>query len=67
MHIAQYNHLPGIPAAAEVAKEGFDVAAMQAKLLEKIEELTLYLLNANERIEKLEKALGEKQQTIKNK
>jgi hypothetical protein len=65
-HIAQYKHLPGIPAADEVAKEGFDVAAMQAKLLEKIEELTLYLLQANDRIEKLEKALVEKQQNNKN-
>jgi len=60
-HIKTYNHLPGIPDAAEVAKEGFDMGAMQAKLLEKIEELTLYLLEANKRIEQLEKTVAQPQ------
>lgn len=60
-HIKTYNHLPGIPDAAEVAKDGFDMGGMQAKLLEKIEELTLYLLEANERIEQLEKTVAQSQ------
>ncbi|WP_460954408.1 TMF family protein [Spirosoma litoris] len=41
-YIQQHNHLPGIPSATEVVKQGIDVAKMDAKLLAKIEELTLY-------------------------
>ena len=58
-HIQTYNHLPGIPAADEVANQGFDMGEMQAKLLEKIEELTLYLLEANNRIDQLEKTIAQ--------
>ena len=42
--ITAHGHLPGIPAAAEVAENGIDVGATQALLLEKIEELTLYMI-----------------------
>jgi len=56
-HIAEKGHLPGIPPAAEVEKSGFDVGHMEAKLLEKIEELTLYLIEANKRIEALEQSV----------
>lgn len=42
--IAQYKHLPEVPSAAAIAKEGIDVSETQAVLLKKIEELTLYLL-----------------------
>ncbi|MGD1847296.1 MAG: hypothetical protein ACFB10_18045, partial [Salibacteraceae bacterium] len=42
--IEENGHLPGVPSAEEVESEGIDVAAMDAKLLEKIEELTLYLI-----------------------
>jgi len=48
------DHLPGLPSASEVVSEGIDVAKMDAKLLEKIEELTLYIFQLNERISKLE-------------
>jgi hypothetical protein len=43
-YIKTHHHLPGVPTATEVAKDGIDLAAMNAKLLEKIEELTLYIL-----------------------
>jgi hypothetical protein len=39
------NHLPGIPTAEEVQKNGIDLGATQAKLLEKIEQLTLYTID----------------------
>ena len=45
-----------MPSAEEVAKEGIDMAKMDAKLLEKIEELTLYVIQLNKKIEQLEKA-----------
>lgn len=40
--IETYKHLPNIPSAEEVKRDGIDLAEMDAKLLEKIEELTLY-------------------------
>ena len=43
-YINQEKHLPGIPSAKEVVKEGVDVGQMQSKLLEKVEELTLYVI-----------------------
>ena len=41
-HIKANKHLPGIPSAAQVATEGVSVGELQAKLLAKIEELTLH-------------------------
>ncbi|WP_165503546.1 hypothetical protein [Pedobacter hiemivivus] len=43
-HIKENGHLPGIPSAAEVKANGIDLGEMNAKLLQKIEELTLYLI-----------------------
>jgi hypothetical protein len=54
--IKENNHLPGVPSAEEVVKDGIDVAAMDAKLLEKIEELTLYIIDLKNEVEKLKKA-----------
>lgn len=42
--ISENKHLPDVPAADQVAKDGIDLAAMNAKLLKKIEELTLYII-----------------------
>ncbi|NLR59820.1 hypothetical protein HGH93_17045 [Chitinophaga polysaccharea] len=53
--IREYKHLPDIPSAAEVAREGIDVGEMNSKLLQKIEELTLHLIEQNERVAALEK------------
>lgn len=52
--IKKNNHLPDIPSAKEVEKNGLDLGDNQAALLKKIEELTLYLINQNKRIEKIE-------------
>lgn len=46
-YIKENKHLPNIPAAAVVEKEGFALGDMQKKMLEKIEELTLHLIEAN--------------------
>ena len=49
------KHLPNIPSEAEVMKEGsFELGEMNKMLLEKIEELTLYILQQEERIKALE-------------
>ena len=46
-HIKENGHLPGIPSEAEVAENGINLGEMNAKLLQKIEELTLYLIEQN--------------------
>jgi len=47
------GHLKDIPSSAEVAKSGISLGDMDAKLLQKIEELTLYSINQNKAIEEL--------------
>jgi hypothetical protein len=47
------KHLPGIPSAAEVEKNGINVGEMQKLQLEKIEQLTLYIIELKKEIEKL--------------
>ncbi|MGX1930521.1 fibronectin type III domain-containing protein [Flagellimonas sp. 2504JD4-2] len=53
--IKENGHLPNIPSAKVVAEEGIDLGTMDAKLLRKIEELTLYLLKQEEEIQRLKK------------
>lgn len=69
-HIKEKGHLPGIPSAVDVKTNGIDVGEMNAKLLQKIEELTLYLIeqskelrNQNSKIE----AQSEEIKTLKSK
>lgn len=47
------GHLPNVPSAEEMVANGLDVAQMDAKLLEKVEELTLYLIEQQKQIEAL--------------
>jgi len=42
--VKQNHHLPEIPTAKEVIENGLDLGEMQGKLLLKIEELTLYII-----------------------
>ena len=49
------KHLPNVPSAEEMSKNGLDVVTSDAKLLEKIEELTLYLIEMNKEIKALQK------------
>jgi hypothetical protein len=43
-YIEMNNKLPDIPSADELEAKGLNIAKMQAKLLQKIEELTLYMI-----------------------
>jgi hypothetical protein len=43
--IKENQHLPGIPTAADVEKDGISLGNINAKLLQKIEELTLYVID----------------------
>jgi hypothetical protein len=51
--IEQNKHLPNIPSAAEVEKNGIEVGDMQKRVMEKIEELTLYIIELKKDIELL--------------
>ncbi len=51
--IQENKHLPDIPTKEEISKEGVNVGEMQAKLLQKIEELTLYVIELKKENEKL--------------
>lgn len=52
-HIDEHKHLPGIPSEAEVKENGVGLADMTTKLLQKVEELTLYAIDQQETISKL--------------
>lgn len=52
-HINDYHRLPGMPAATEVEKDGMSVGEMQTKLVEKVEELTLYIIAQQKQIDEL--------------
>jgi len=58
-YIKANKHLPNIPAAAEIDKGGFEVGDMQKRMMEKIEELTLYILDQQKQIDEL-KAVSKK-------
>jgi len=52
-YIDKNKHLPGIPTGKEVKENGVNLGDMQTKLLQKIEELTLYTIHQQEMIDKL--------------
>lgn len=54
-YINQEGHLPGVPSTEEVQSNGVQVGDMQRILLQKVEELTLYLIEQNKEIESLKK------------
>lgn len=53
--IDENGHLPSVPNEAQVKENGINVGQMNAVLLQKIEELTLYIIDLNKRIAELEK------------
>ncbi|MCX2679350.1 hypothetical protein OOZ15_05290 [Galbibacter sp. EGI 63066] len=58
-HILEKGHLKDIPSAKEVEENGVYLGEMDAKLLQKIEELMLYTIEQQKRIEKLEELVLE--------
>jgi hypothetical protein len=53
--IDKNKHLPNIPSASEVVEKGVAVDVMVSKLLEKVEELTLYVIKQEKEIERLKR------------
>ena len=57
-YVQQHRHLPGVPSAAEVEENGVELGATTEILLQKIEEMTLYILQLEERVQQLENGKG---------
>lgn len=66
-HIEEKGHLPNIPSAEEVVRNGVNLGEMDAKLLEKIEELTLYLIQLNKDVKQLKEENKELKKTMNSK
>ncbi len=63
-HIAENGHLENIPSAAAVKENGIQLGEMNAKLLQKIEELTLYMIEQNKKTEELKTLVIQQQKEI---
>jgi hypothetical protein len=59
-YIAQHKHLPDVPPAEEMAKKGQDLGEMNMILLQKVEELTLYVIELQKEVDELRKTEGAK-------
>ena len=62
--INQNGHLPGVPPASVVKEEGIMVGDMQKVMMEKIEELTLYIIDINKENKELRQQLNELQKEV---
>lgn len=63
-YIKTNQHLPNVPSAAEMVKEGNDLGKTTAKLLEKIEELTLYMIETRKIIDAQAQTIAKQQKEI---
>jgi len=52
-YVNKHSHLPGIPSAETVSEEGINLGEMDGLLLQKVEELTLYVIELKKEIEEL--------------
>lgn len=56
-HILDKGHLKDIPSAKEVEENGIDLGEMNKRLLQKVEELTLYIIEMNKELQKVKSQL----------
>lgn len=59
-HIQEKGHLIDIPSAKEVEEKGIELGEMNKKLLQKVEELTLYIIEMNKELQDVKKQLKDK-------
>lgn len=57
--VKENHHLPNIPSAREIQENGLQLGEMNNLLLQKVEELTLYIIEQNKRVEALEAKITE--------
>ena len=65
--IANHKHLPDIPSAKEVAKDGILLGDMQKKMMEKMEELTLYVIQLDKENQQLRREIADIRQLVEKK
>ena len=63
-YIDQNHHLPDMPSEQQVIKDGINLGEMNRLLTKKVEELTLYLIDKDSKINSLEKTVCNQQQQI---
>lgn len=64
-HIVEKGHLKDIPSAKEVESNGYSLGEMDSKLLQKIEELTLYVIEQNKELKILQKKIAKLESATK--
>jgi hypothetical protein len=62
--INKHGHLPNVPKASEITENGINLGNMAKVTMEKVEELTLYLIQQQELLEKQQKQLEQQQRLI---
>jgi hypothetical protein len=65
-YIQEHKHLPDMPTAKEVATDGVDLGANQVKLLQKIEEMTLYLIEQHKKLMEQKDILSKQTEMLEN-
>lgn len=58
-YIDIHHHLPGVPSATNIQQNGIELGEMQRIMMEKIEELTLYIISLEEKVQRLELKIKE--------
>jgi hypothetical protein len=64
-YIDQNQHLPEIPSAQQIEKDGVNLGEMNKLLLKKVEELTLYLIESNKNLIESNKKQTEQEERMK--
>jgi hypothetical protein len=57
--VRKHKHLPDVPSAAQLDKEGMDMAEMNLRLLKTVEELTLHMIDLKKEMTKVQQSLGQ--------
>ncbi|MEI3801489.1 MULTISPECIES: hypothetical protein [unclassified Chitinophaga] len=63
--IKEHKHLPDMPSEKEVKAEGLDLGEMNKKLLQKVEELTLYILKQDAQLKRHEQEIQQLKSSVK--
>lgn len=60
-YVQEHRRLPGVPSADSIAKDGLDLGDMQAKQMQKIEELTLYVIDLSKKLDAQQQLINQQQ------
>ncbi len=57
--IQENGHLPGLPSATEIETDGIQVGEMQRRIVEKVEELTLYAIQQGKQLKEMQSVIDQ--------